>query len=371
MYNNQIKCKEKDISASYWAAIKLAIAIACIRKKPSHLTAEQYALQLHLNYWENQLGSKKDFNCAEISHNNCSYFNNNNGNITEINKTVTRKCILSQSLFQYVNEYNSIKYYVLNSYKESITFSEYRNLEIKVLDICMKIIKSAVNSMNNPSPCLFSKYNCDLLFQASVALCEGIQFLKKNNNLSFFADVQRKSFCTVVNETIDLISLLCLNIMESSSFLIKKNCFMMLQQLSDCKALKVVLCKQMLYWICWMKDQLVLISSGDLNWNDSICVSFNNVSYILELFERLVLFLLPDSKKVEEIKNLQFSCSTEISKLPSLNNFNIDIKNDEDFFLCAKKQIEENIHLCSLQFPLFSNVALHIGFILSKLLTSM
>lgn len=360
MSRQESNLKSDDILVNYWSAVKLAVAVACIRSKPLHLTTKQYVLELHFKYWENHLKLSKKELCNRFQQDSvCS------AKLFIPTTYFKKKLVVFDVLSKYIIEFESLSPFMNNCNHELLASFEYKRLEEKVLLVCVSLMRSIGDLVCNSSQ-LLEMNALTLLNQATAAICKGVKFLETAGSFkSFFTDVYQKSLCTAVNDAIDLISILCQNLMESFNYELKKVCFILLQEFAKCQPLKVVLCKQLLYWLCFVKQKLIQTSSGEIILDDKIVVCLNNISFVFKLFEcvLLPLFVKVDSKT---------SCTRHSNKESLLQVMSLDFKEraseDWNFFFYAKKQLEENVQLCSPHYPLFTNYILHIGFILSKLL---
>ena len=345
--NMESKCSStatKHVSSKYWKAIKFAVAVACIRSKPLGLSAEEYALQLHLLYWKHHLifpvttmhSSLHNHSLEIVSMKQCFDIESDRCSILLIKNIV---------------KYNAVKQIVEN-FDETVRNFDFENFENNLVDICLSLVKNLKNHLSQLQSLFREILPHDTLLHAVTSFCKAVQFLEKHKgSKNLFVTAQERRLCEIVSEAVDLISVLCIGIMKSSQFVMKKLCFMFLCFLMECRSFKFVVAKHLLYWICHVKKHLIDVTQNE--WQETIITYdyLNNISCMLKLYK---MFLL----SFKQNKNaLQRTGSSSVKQ--SANTI------DQNFWLGAKKNLEESIFDCSSRYSIFSNYVVYLGFITS------
>ena len=347
---------DDTVRSSYWKAVKLAVAIACIRMKPTGISAEEYTLRMHQNFWKSQL--KPSVHYYFMSNEETNISNHSSQSNCEVASFPSAKSSsVMDVLIKCVSKFEELKSYFHNLRPDlAIKSSEFHKMEKELLQNCLSIVKSLEEVL---SPNIF-KLSYHVLSTAATVLCKGIELFEKYQNLdSFMIDVEEKSLCLIVNECLDFVGGLFLRIMNTTDHKFQKLCCGFLREFSTHSSLKLVVAKQALYWILRVKDELILLESNKLLWNDEIALCLNNVAHMFKLFENYLVQLMQQP-------SFAARCNSNMTSQQCTSALCLDAM-DNNFLLHAEQTLQEKIFQCSGRFPLFCNWVFQLCFRISLL----
>ena len=344
-----------EVSSSYWKAVKVAVAIACIRSKPEELTAEEYALQLHAEYWKRSISL-------------CSHYQP--ASEFEPNKFIrlSQDCLESDECSRCLNMLVKcqLKFVALEPFLINYEVgANAKFIKEEIVEICMTVGKN----MKQITSCKAAYLPYNVLSGSVTIICKGIKFFESPQNLrSFGIEVEEKNLNTLVIVAVELISDFMLCIMETDCFKLQQMLSDFLISLWNCCSLRKVIIKQILYWICWLKNRLISVIQESLSLEDKLLHYLNNVSYMFILFENLVTVLVQDSNHSGN-SNKSFHVDGDSSHNKSVSNeYSTNNYVDNNILQNAKEQIEQNLFVCFERFPIFSNWVCSLGFRLNEFL---
>ena len=350
---------DDHVRSSYWKAVKLSVAVAFIRMKPLELSGEQYALQLHASFWKSRLKSSMHeqtnrYSCILV-HDSEKYnknvklfpFINENADLNELVVNLSR--------------FESIKCCFKSSCQNSSRAAKLsnKNMEKELLQVCLSIGQILKEVLSNK----VNKRFYNVISVAVATLLNGITIFQ--NLDSFIMDIRQKSLHVIVSETVEFIAKLFLAIMNNHepNYKFLQLCFSYMCDFLNCSSVNLAVAKQALYWICWVKQRLILIASKKLSLDDDTIFYLNNVSYMFRLFEHLLAqYMQHMSLKKSCNKDAQSPNTPLSASIFCAGSVNLD------FFLHAQEQLQDNIFQCSGRFPLFSNWVFQLSFKMSMLL---
>jgi len=354
---------DDNARSSYWKAMKLAIAIACIRSKPPMLSAEEYVLQMHNQFWKSHLNS---LFCKTRSNNdmNESKFNCQTPDFNAFIPNAKCNSFMS-ALVKCTSKFEEIKPYFhnLNPVVE-VKSIEYNKMEKELLQNCLAIVKVLKEVVTADVMCVRLPNN--VIFAAVNALCKGVEIFEKYHPISsFVVDTEEKSLHVISNQILEFVSELSLRIMNATDHKFQKLCCYFLIDFLKYDSLKLIVAKQVLYWILWVKQRLLLLVKGELSWNDEISLCLNNVAHMFKLFEQYLALLMQQTSNEQNVNNN--NNESDQSQSTCRKNYLTDVI-DNDFLSHAQQMLQENLFQCSGRFPLFSNWIFKLGFKISTLL---